>query len=56
MIADPKEDPAADPKQMFIMCFPIGGGKFGGVKATCADVSATAFFSPGIEGCVEGCA
>lgn len=56
VIPDPDEDPTADPKQMFIMCFPIGGGKYGGVEASCADISPTAFFSPGIEGCAEPCA
>jgi len=56
VISDPDEEDDAEPKQMFIVCFPIGGGKYGGVKGTCADISATAIFAKSFQGCVEPCA
>jgi len=56
IMSDPAEAADADPKVMFIICFPIGGGKYGGIKDTCAKISDTAQFSKAIEGCFEPCA
>jgi len=56
VMSDPAELPTAEPPQMFIMCFPIGDGKFGGVKGTCMDISATAMFVDALKGCFEPCA